>query len=76
MEDIDSWAEIIYTGGIMTNKITQREWDRSVGIGSPPADQLIPNLPEYELDKTTGEIIKVIKPEPEIKYKWEESDFD
>jgi hypothetical protein len=76
VEDIDSWSEIIYTGGIMTNKITQREWDRSVGIGSPPADQLIPNLPEYELDKTTGEVIKVTKPEPEIKYKWEESDFD
>jgi hypothetical protein len=60
----------------MTNKITQREWDRAVGIGAPPADQLIPNLPEYELDKATGEVIKVTKPEPEIKYKWEESDFD
>ena len=60
----------------MTAKITQREWDRVVGIGSPPADQLIPNLPEYELDKSTGEVIKVRKPEPDTKYKWEESDFD
>jgi hypothetical protein len=76
VEDIDSWSRIIYTGGIMTNKITQREWDRAVGIGSPPDEQLIPNLPEYELDKTTGEVIKVTKPEPAIKYKWEESDFD
>ena len=61
---------------IMTNKITQREWDRAVGIGAPPEDQLIPNLPEYELDKSTGEVRKISKPEPEIKYKWEESDFD
>jgi hypothetical protein len=76
VEDIDSWSRIIYTGGIMKEKITQREWDRAVGIGAPPDDQLIPNLPEYELDKTTGEVIKVTKPEPEIKYKWEESDFD
>jgi hypothetical protein len=61
----------------MTNKnITQREWDRAVGYGAPPDDQLIPNLPEYELDKVTGEVIKVTKPEPKIKYKWEESDFD
>ena len=60
----------------MTNKITQREWDRAVGIGAPPEDQLIPNLPEYELDKSTGEVRKIPKPEPEIKYKWEESDFD
>ena len=57
-------------------KITQREWDRAVGIGSPPESQLIPNLPEYELDKVTGEVIKVQRPEPEIKYKWEESDFE
>ena len=61
---------------IMANKITQREWDRAVGIGAPPEDQLIPNLPEYELDKVTGEVIKKPRPEPEIKYKWEESDFD
>ena len=60
----------------MTNKITQREWDRAVGIGAPPEDQLIPNLPEYELDKVTGEVIKKPLPETEIKYKWEESDFD
>jgi hypothetical protein len=37
---------------------------------------LIPNLPEYELDKVTGEVVKVTRPEPAIKYKWEESDFD
>ena len=60
----------------MKEKITQREWDRSVGIGSPPADEPVPGLPEYELDKSTGEIIKVKRPEPDIKYKWEESDFD
>ena len=60
----------------MTTKITQREWDRAVGIGSPPDDQLIPNLPEYELDKSTGEVIKKHKTEPDIKYKWEESDFE
>jgi len=76
MEDIDSQQELIYTGDNMTDKITQREWDRSVGIGAPPEDQLIPGLPEYELDKSTGEVIKVPKPEPIIKYKWEESDFD
>lgn len=60
----------------MTDKITQREWDRAVGIGAPPTEQLIPNLPEYELDKSTGEVIKVNQPEPEIKYKWDESDFN
>lgn len=60
----------------MTNKITQREWDRVVGIGAPPEDVLIPNLPEYELDKVTGEVIKKPRPEPAIKYKWEETDFD
>lgn len=60
----------------MKNKITQREWDRAVGIGAPPTEQLIPNLPEYELDKSTGEVIKVPQPDPAIKYKWEESDFD
>jgi hypothetical protein len=61
----------------MTNKnITQREWDRAVGYGAPPEDQLIPNLPEYELDKSTGEVIKVQRPEPAMKYKWEESDFE
>jgi hypothetical protein len=61
----------------MTNKnITQREWDRAVGYGAPPEDQLIPNLPEYELDKSTGAVIKVQRPEPSIKYKWEESDFE
>lgn len=37
----------------MTEKITQREWDRSVGIGAPP------ELPEYELNKSTGEVQKV-----------------
>lgn len=57
-------------------KITQREWDRAVGIGSPPEQDLIPNLPEYELDKSTGEVIKKPIPEPAIKYKWEESDFE
>jgi hypothetical protein len=60
----------------MANSITQREWDRSVGYGAPPEEDLIPNLPEYELDKSTGAVIKVPKPEPAIKYKWEESDFD
>lgn len=76
MEDIDSWSRIIYTGDILKDKITQREWDRAVGIGAPPTEKFMPELPEYELDKTTGEVIKVKKPEPDIKYKWEESDFD
>lgn len=35
------------------DKITQREWDRSVGIGTPP------ELPEYELNKSTGEVQQV-----------------
>lgn len=60
----------------MNDKITQREWDRCVGIGAPPEEQLIPNLPEYELDKSTGEVVRVRKPEPTIKYKWEDTDFD
>jgi hypothetical protein len=41
-------------------KFTQREWDRLVGYGSPPTDQI---LPEYELDKSTGEVIKIYKEE-------------
>ena len=53
----------------MANKITQREWDRAVGYGAPPDDQLIPGLPEYELDKSTGEVRKISKPEPEINIK-------
>lgn len=39
-------------------KWTQREWDRVVGYGSPPSEDSLTSLPEYELDKSTGEVIK------------------
>ena len=57
----------------MKNKWTQREWDRTVGIGSPPTEETpAPILPEYELDKSTGEPIK----KWDVQIGWREEDFD
>lgn len=56
----------------MDKKITQREWDRAVGIGSPPEEKTI--LPEIELDKSTGEPVK--KYDYDIQIGWKEEDFE
>jgi len=44
------------------DKITQREWDRSVGYGSVPDDKKIPEISEQhwngeqQLNKVTGQV--------------------
>jgi hypothetical protein len=44
------------------NKITQREWDRSVGYGAVPEDKKIPDISdehwngEQRLNQSTGEV--------------------
>ena len=60
---------------------TQREWDRIVGIGSPPVDELdpkdgSPHLKEYELDKSTGELKVVDTQENKNDKASEEEHFD